>query len=372
MASHDQLDHQLDRLDQLDQLDRVADTGVFTGQVVIGVDTHKDQHVAAAVDPAAGLVATASFGNDGPGHAALAAWARALGPVAAFGIEGTGSYGKTLTAALARDGARVVEVNTYASSGRRARGKSDALDAEAAAWAVIGGRSATVPKTGEGPAESLRVLALARDGAVKARTEAGNALKALLADDPGLAAPCKTLSAKAVAARLARLRPRRSADPAQVRRVALRSISRRYLALDAEAADLEAQIKGLVDQTAPGLVAVFGIGHLSAATIMVAVGDNPERIRSEAAFAKMAGVCPIPAGSGKTDGRHRLYRGGNRQLNRAIYSIALCRMSHDDRTKQFVAERIRQGKTKKEIIRILKRYIAREVFALLKPTNQTT
>lgn len=342
------------------------------GSLIVGVDTHKDQHVAAAVDPAQGLVATATFGNDRPGHAALAAWAGALGPVAAFGIEGTGSYGKTLTAALTKAGARVVEINTYASSGRRARGKSDALDAEAAAWAVIGGRAKTTPKSCDGSAESLRALTVARDGAVKGRTEAGNAIKALLSDDLDLAGKCKGKSAKAIAAHLARLRPSRSADPVQARRRALRSIAGRWLDLDAEAADLAAQIKTLTERSVPDLVAAFGISHLTAATILAAVGDNPERIRSEAAFAKLAGVCPIPAGSGKTDGRHRLYRGGNRQLNRALYTIALCRMHFDDRTKRFVAERLRQGKTKKETIRILKRYIAREIFQLLKPTAPST
>jgi transposase len=346
-------------------------TGAVAGRIVVGIDTHKDQHVAAAIDPTAGLVATATFGNDGPGHAALAAWAAALGPIDCFGIEGTASYGKTLTAHLTAAGAGVIEVNTYASSGRRARGKSDALDAEAAAWAVIGGRSTVVPKACDGPAEALRALNVARDGAIKARTEAGNTIKALLADDLDLAKTCKGKPAKAIAATLARLRPQRSADPVQTRRVALRSLSRRYLALDDEAAELESRIKDLTETTAPDLVAVLGISHLTAATILAAVGDNPDRIRGEAAFAKLAGVCPIPAGSGQTDGRHRLNRGGNRRLNAALYTIALTRMHFDDRTKRFVAERLRQGKTKKDTIRLLKRYIAREVYGLLKSMQQT-
>ncbi|THV32751.1 IS110 family transposase, partial [Glycomyces buryatensis] len=310
------------------------------GRLVIGVDTHKAQHVAAAVEPARGLITTASFDNTRAGHAALAAWAAALGPVAVFGIEGTGSYGKTLTAALAAAGAQVVEVNTYASSGRRARGKSDALDAEAAAWAVIGGRATGVPKACNGPVEALRALMVARSGAVKARTESGNALKALLSDDLDLTEACDGKNTKALALHLTRLRPRRGADPVQSRRIALRSIARRWLALDAEAADLEAAIKDRTEAAAPALVAAFGISYVTAATILCAVGDNPERIGSEAALAKLAGVCPIPAGSGQTDGRHRLYRGGNRQLNRALYTITLCRMHHDERTRKFVTERI--------------------------------
>jgi transposase len=350
-------------------IDHPADNRVRPGQIVVGVDTHKDQHVAAAVDPARGVIQAASFGNDGPGHAALAAWAACLGPVSAFGIEGTGSYGKTLTAYLTGAGAVVVEVGTYASSGRRARGKSDALDAEAAAWAVINGRAKATPKSSDGLAEALRVLTVARDGAVKARTEAINAIKALLADDLDLAETCRGKAAKAIAAHLARLRPGRTSEALGARRVALKSAANRYLDLDAEAAELETRIKDLTVKVAPDLVAAFGISYLTAATILAAVGDNRERIRSEAAFAKLAGACPIPAGSGKTDGRHRLYRGGNRQLNKALHTIVLCRMGHDERTKRYVAERIRRGKTKREIIRMLKRALAREIFHLL---NQVT
>lgn len=343
-----------------------------SARLVIGVDTHKDQHVAAAVDPTEGLIATAAFGNDRPGFAALAAWTAALGPVSCFAIEGTGSWGKNLTGHLSSVGAQVVEVNTFNLADRRARGKSDALDAEAAAWAVIGGRATAIPKSCDGPVEALRSLTVARESAIKARTEANNALKALLVDDLELTGSCKGKSLKAIAEHLARLRPRSAAGPVGARRTALRSLARRYLALDAEAADLADRIKGLIAQTAPTLLAAFGISHLTAAAILVAVGDNPERIASEAAFAKLAGVCPIPTGSGKTDGRHRLNRGGNRRLNAALYRIALTRMHYEDRTKCFVAERIRQGKTKKEILRILKRYIAREVYQLLKPPATKT
>jgi transposase len=353
-------------------IDPPRGTSAFAGRLVVGVDTHKHLHVAAAVDPARGLIATASFPNDRPGHAALAAWAAALGPVDRFGIEGTASFGKTLTAHLTGTGAVVIEVNTYAATGRRSRGKSDALDAEAAAWAVIGGRATTTPKTCDGPAEALRALTVARDGAVKARTETGNTLTGLLAEDLDLAESWNGKPVKAIAAALARLHPGRASEPTRSRRAALRSLARRWIALDTEAADLETQIKHCTSQAAPDLVAAFGISHLTAATILAAVGDNPDRIRSEAAFARLAGTAPIPAGSGATDGRHRLHRGGNRQLNRALYIIALCRMNHDERTKRFVAERLHRGKSKKEIIRILKRYIAREVFQLIKPVTQDT
>jgi transposase len=341
-------------------------------RLVIGVDTHKHQHVAAAVSPARGLVATAVFSNDRPGHAALAAWAGALGPIAAFGIEGTGSWGKTLTAHLTGLGAQVVEAGTCLPGDRRTRGKSDPLDAEAAARAVLEGRATTTPKSSDGPAEALRALTIAREGAVKDRTEAMNTITMLLAQDPDLTTACKSKSPKATCEHLARLRPGNPADPAQARRTALRSIARRWRALDTEAADLETQIRAITAQAAPDLVATFGIGHLTAATLLAAVGDNPERIHSEAAFAKLAGTCPLPTGSGQTSGRHRLNRGGNRQLNRAIYTIALTRMAHDQRTKHFIMERLNKGKTKKETIRILKRHITREVWQLLKTTPATT
>jgi transposase len=339
------------------------DTG--PGPIVIGVDTHKHQHIAAAVDPARGLLATAAFGNDRAGHAALAAWAAALGPVEAFGIEGTSSWGKTLTAHLTSHGARIIEVNTTSPGERRSRGKSDPLDAEAAARAVLDGRANAVPKTGTGPAEALRTLTIARDGAVKARTEAGNALQALLTDDPDLAQACKAKGRKATAQHLARLRPGKGTDARTARRTALRSTARRWLALDTEAADLEHQITTLAAQAAPDLVGAYGIGPHTAATILTAVGDNPDRIRSEAAFAKMAGACPLPTGSGQTAGRHRLNRGGNRGLNRALYLIALTRMAGEQRTKDFVTRQLARGKTKKETIRILKRHIAREIYRLL-------
>ncbi|MCD0444566.1 IS110 family transposase [Glycomyces sp. A-F 0318] len=338
--------------------------------LVVGVDTHKHQHVAAAVHPAQGLVATTVFGNDAPGHAALAAWAAALGPVTCFGIEGTGSWGKTLTAHLTELGARVVEAGTSLPGDRRTRGKSDPLDAENAARAVLDGRATATPKTADGPAEGLRALSIARDGAVKDRTEAANTINMLLAEDPDLTKACKGKGPKGLAQHLAHLRPGDAADPAQARRLALKSIARRWLALDHEAAGLEARIKDLTAQAAPDLLGAFGIGHLTAATILAAAGDNPDRIRTEAAFAKPAGACPLPTGSGQTAGRHRLNRGGNRQLNRALYTIALTRMAHHARTKQFVAERLARGKTKKETIRILKRHIAREIYRLLKTTSK--
>jgi transposase len=340
--------------------------------LVVGVDTHKRQHVAAALDPARGVVATGVFGNDRPGHAALAAWAGALGPVAAFGIEGTGSWGKTLTAHLTGLGAHVVEAGTCLPGDRRNHGKSDPLDAANAARAVLEGRATTTPKSSDGPAEALRALTIAREGAVKDRTEAANTIKMLLTEDLGLQAACKGKGPQALAAHLTRLRPGKATDPAQARKIALRSISRRWLALDAEAADLQQQITALTAQAAPDLVAAFGIGHLTAATILAAVGDNPERLHSEAAFAKLAGTCPLPTGSGETAGRHRLNRGGNRSLNRAIYTITLTRMAHDQRTKRFVTERINKGKTKKETIRILKRHITREIWQLLTTTPAIT
>jgi transposase len=336
-------------------------TPVRSGHVVIGVDTHKHLHVAAALDTIGGTLAHLTIPNERAGFADLAAWAADQGQIVAFGIEGTGSYGQALASYLRRQGARVVEVNRPDRRARRLNGKSDTIDAENAARSVLAGFATAEPKTADGAAEAIRRLKIAADTAVKARTAAMITLKTMLVHaDEDLRSSCERLGHKTLCAKLSRLRPGEAVDPDTAARAALRSLARRWLDLDAEATALATQINALVQAAAPQLLVPFGIGPDTAAQILISVGDNPERIRSEAAFAKLAGVCPIPAGSGKTDGRHRLYRGGNRALNAALYRAVLTRM-----------RRTTEGKTKKEIIRCLKRYLAREVFHLLKPAPTT-
>lgn len=344
-----------------------------SGHLVIGVDTHKHLHVAAAVDTIGGLQATLTIPNDSGGFAQLVGWAAELGQVIAFGVEGTGSYGQPLTLFLHRRGAKVVEVNRADRSARRFKGKSDAVDAENAARAVLAGLATAVPKSADGTAEAIRRLKAANDTAVKARSQAMITLKALLVQaDERLRTECQGLNARKLATKLAKLRPGSPVDPDHAARLSLRSLARRWIHLDEEAADLFAHITELVKATAPQLLEAPGIGPDTAAEVLIAVGDNPERITSEAALAKLAGACPIPAGSGKTDGRHRLNRGGNRHLNAALYRTVLSRMRYNHRTRDYVAKRTAEGKTKREIIRCLKRYLVREIYQLLKPVSQVT
>ncbi|GAB4006110.1 IS110 family transposase [Glycomyces albus] len=341
-----------------------------SGHLVIGIDTHKHLHVAAALDTIAGPQATLTIANDSGGFCALIEWAADLGQVVAFGIEGTGSYGQALTRFLHQHGAKVVEVNRPDRAARHRKGKSDAIDAENAARAVLAGLATAAPKSADGTVEAIRRLKIAYNTAVKSRSQAMNALKNLLVfADETLQADCQGLSARKLAGHLARLRPAAPAEPEQAARHGLRSLARRWLNLDEEASGLAAQIEALTAQRAPDLLDVYGIGPDTAAEILIAVGDNPDRITSEAALAKIAGACPIPAGSGKTDGRHRLNRGGNRQLNSAIYRIVLARMRFHEPTRAYLTRRTSEGKNKREIIRCLKRYVIREIYQILKPAT---
>ena len=333
--------------------------------VTVGVDTHKDLNVAVALDARGRVVGTTTVPTTPRGHSSLVAWAKSFGPVAAVGIEGTGSYGAGLTRHLRSTGVRVLEVERPERKGRRGAGKTDPLDAERAARAVLAGETRVLPKGGDGAVESLRVIWGSRRGAVKARTQAANQLHALVVTAPDLLRnELRRLTCAQLVARAARWRAGAASDTTAACRFAMRSVARRYLLLGQEirAADLE--IRRLVDQVAPRLVAAPGVGYETAAALLVAAGDNPERLRSEAAFAHLCGAAPIPATSGKTV-RHRLNRAGERQANRALFLIVLVRMYRDQRTKAYVARRTTEGRSKPEIIRCLKRYVAREVFALL-------
>lgn len=344
-----------------------------SGHLVIGVDTHKDLHIAAAIDTIAGLQATTTIPNDPGGFAALCSWAASLGQVMAFGIEGTGSYGQSLTRHLLAHGCKVTEVNRPDRAARARKGKSDAIDAENAARAVLAGIATATPKTADGPVEAIRRLKVAYGTAVKSRVQAMNALKGLLISaDDRLQRDCRDLTSPRLTAHLARLRPGDPTDPDTAARTALRSLARRWITLNEEAAELAAQIEALTARTAPALIEIFGIGPDTAAEILIAVGDNPDRIGSESALAKLAGASPVPTGSGKTAGRHRLNRGGNRQLNNALYRIVLSRLRFHQPTRDYLARRTTEGKNKREIIRCLKRYVVREVYQALKTMHQNT
>ena len=343
-------------------------------QVVIGgIDTHKDIHVAALSDSAGLVLGSAAFPTTQAGYRQLQAWLGRFGTVARVGVEGTGSYGAGICRQLSAAGIEVVEVNRPDRSQRRRRGKSDALDAAAAAEAARTGNRTAIPKSRDGQVEALRVLRLTRASAVKARTKAWQQIDQLLVTGPSrLRDQLRQLTRMKLIRRCAAWRPDsyQAADPAVATRIALQQLARRYLQLDEEISHSDALLDSIVTELAPQLIAVAGIGPETAGQILVTVGDNPGRVHSEAAFAMLCGVAPLPASSGKTQ-RHRLNRGGDRQANRAIHVIATTRKRCDPRTQAYMKKKLAEQHTRREATRSLKRLIAREVYYLLHPAPHT-
>ncbi len=343
-----------------------------TGKVAIGVDTHKYLHVAVALDELGGRLADLTVAADSGGYALLEQWATGLGRVIAFGIEGTGSYGAGVASHVHRRGHRVIEVNRPDRRERRLNGKSDLLDAENAARAVLSGRATAAPKAAEGEIEMLRQIKIAKDTAVKARTQAMVTLKTLTVTAPPiLREELDGLSKMALIERCAGLRPGPLTTPLAATKHCLRGLARRWQLLQLEIKEHEQHLTALTSTVAPAMVAAFGIGADTAAEMLIVAGDNPDRIHSEAAWAKLCGVCPVPASSGMTN-RHRLNRGGHRQANAALYRTVIVRLRFHQPTIDYVTRRTAEGKTKAEIIRCLKRYVAREVWAYLHPARRET
>jgi transposase len=330
------------------------------------VDTHKDAHVAVALDGLGRPQGTLSVPANPAGYKRLVDWANGFGSVEHVGVEGTGSFGSGLARFLRTQGIKVSEVIRPKRRDQYRAGKSDPIDAEAAARAVLAGTATGQPKDADGRVEMIRNLRLARRSAVKARAAGVNQLKTLLVTAPeGLKSELCGLSTAKLVATASRFRPGMNpSDVEAATKFALRSVARRYQRLSEEISELDEQLDRLVTEAAPELVAVEGVGIDTAASLLIAAGDNPERLKNEAAFAQLCGAAPIPASSGKNV-RHRLNRHGNRDANRALYVIAVCRMSRDKRTRSYVAKRTAEGKSKKEIIRCLKRYIAREIYRIL-------
>ena len=337
-----------------------------------GVDTHKDVHVAAAVDQAGRLLGTASFGADPAGYRELQAWLSGLGLLVRVGVEGTGSYGAGLSRHLLGAGVEVAEVVRPNRQMRRRRGKSDTVDAEAAARAALGAERTVTPKSGDGVVESIRQIRVAVCSTRDHLTRVSNQIRDLVVTAPEqLRSQLGPLSAARRVARCARFRPGDPADPAQAAKVALRTLARQHEALAADLAELREHLDALTAQAAPALRAAKGIGPDVASILLITAGDNPHRLRNEASFAALCGASPVEASSGRTV-RHRLNQGGNRQANHALWRIAMVRLATCERTRTYAARRTAQGKSRREIIRCLKRYIAREVFALLaKPQPHT-
>ncbi|MCZ2819737.1 IS110 family transposase [Modestobacter sp. VKM Ac-2977] len=338
------------------------------GAVIGGVDTHKHIHVAAVCDPLGRVLASDTFPTTTAGFKALLRFLRSHGELAAVGIEGTGCWGGGLARWLAARDVHVVEVDRPNRQARRRRGKSDTIDAEEAARAVVAGRARTVPKTGTGPVEMARQLRVARRSAIKQRTQALLQLQALADTAPDeLRDTVKKLRYAQLIATAARFRPGELTTTSAAAKYAMSALARRIQHLDAEIEGLDTHLKAILTAAHPDLLAAHGVGPDTAGALLVAAGDNPERLVSEQAFAALCGASPVQASSGNTH-RHRLNRGGDRQANSALWRIVLVRMKTHPPTRDYVTRRTAEGLAKRDIMRCLKRYVAREIYHHISPT----
>jgi transposase len=310
------------------------------------------------------VLGVAAFPATRWGYCSLSSWLGEFGTIGRVGVEGTGAYGAGVARHLRGLGVEVIEVDRPNRQLRRAQGKSDTIDAIDAARAVLSGRATGVAKTADGNVEAMRALLIAKRSGREARITCLNQVRHL-----GFTAPDELrerfgrVSRGMLAAQAAALRPRPDSDAViYATKLAMRSLGRRVLGIDEEIAQLEVVLGELVTATAPGLVGLYGVGVDTAAILCVAAGDNPQRVRSEAAWAHLCGVAPLEATSGKVTRRHRLNRGGNRQANHALWRIVFTRLGSDPRTRTYVARRLDEGRSRPEIIRILKRYVARETY----------
>lgn len=305
-----------------------------------------------------------SFSVTTDGYRELLSWLESFGTVDHVGIEGTRTYGAGLSRFLTETGVAVLEVNRPDRSARRPKGKSDDVDAEAAARSVLSGQTTAIPKSHNAAVEAIRTLRMVYGSAVKDRTAALNQFHAVVTTAPeavrdelaGLAVPAQIQ-------KVGRWRTRQGDDVvAAATRKTLAELAARIVVLDEQADRLETELTSLVESTAAALVDLPGVGVHTAAELLMAAGDNPRRIKSEAAFAHLCGAAPVPASSGKTT-RHRLNFAGNRAANHALWRIVMARMAHNDpRTIAYVERRTAEGLSKRDILRCLKRYVAREVF----------
>ncbi len=332
--------------------------------IVAGADTHADTVHVAAVTMTGAVIGDREFPTTRAGYTAAVAFLHSMGHVERIGVEGTASYGAGFTRAVTAAGLEVVEVTRAVKSTRRLKGKSDPLDAYSAARTALAGDGLATPK--DDTTSGLRALHIARRSAIKHRTAVINQIKAMLVAAPdAVREKYRGLTTLRIIEAIARCRPDAQAEPwAQSVLVAAKMLAQRVQFLEAQAEALEAQIDAIVTDANPGLRAAYGIGADTAAQLLITAGANPHRLHSEAAFAALCGAAPVPASSGKTN-RHRLSRGGDRAANNALFRIALVRMSHHQPTKDYVQRQLALGHTRMEVLRKLKRAIAREIFKLL-------
>jgi len=321
--------------------------------------------VAVALAPNGGRLGECRIPTTRNGYDELIGWTEQFGYSPLFAMEGTGSFGAGLCRELVDAGFPVVEVNRPDRSTRRRLGKDDAIDAEAAARSWISGTATVIPKSGGEKVEMIRLLKCAKDSATESRTRAINQIKAILVTAPApLRERLESLRRSALITACAALRPGPLHGPTAAAKRALRILARRIQALEQEILELLDDLDSLTQAVCPGLRQTYGVGIDGAAILLTAAGDNPQRIRSEAAFAALCGVSPLPASSGKTN-RHRLNRSGNRQANAALHRIAVVRLRWHEQTQIYATRRTGEGLSKAEILRCLKRFIAREVFHTL-------
>jgi len=333
---------------------------------VVGVDTHRDEHVlAVVVAPAGAVVARRTVSASGRGYGQALRFAQRYAAGArVWAVEGAGHYGVGLARYLNGRGEAVLEVGRSSRNERRLRGKDDELDAVRAALTAFASEPLALPRSGE-RREALRLLLVARRSAVDVRREALVQLRSVIVTAPDrLREELRGLPVQRLLERCCRLRLSAAAAPdEQAARLVLRTLARRIEAASAEADELEQEILAHVQALAPQLLDEPGVGPIVAAQLIVS-WSHRGRVRSEAAFARLAGVAPVPASSGQTR-RHRLSRGGDRQLNRALHTVVLHRRQHDPVTKDYIARRIAEGKSRREATRLLKRYLARHLYRLL-------
>ena len=341
-------------------------------QITGGVDTHRDVHVVAALDERGGLLDTNEFPATASGYHDLLVWLAWFGPIDKVGVEGTGTYGAGLARHLMDNDVEVIEVDRPNRQRRRRAGKSDTTDAISAARSALSGEASTTAKTRDGNVEKLRVLRVARRSIRQDRIRALNQLRALIVTaPPDLHDQLATLSTISVAQAVAKFRVADPTTSMGALKYAMRSLGRRAEDLRAEGKAIDKIMRTIIEDTAPKLIDQGGIGVDAAGALLVAAGDNPQRLHSEAAFVRLCGAAPLEASSGMVT-RHRLSRAGNREANAALYRIIVNRMSNDDRTRAYAKRRRAEGKSNLEIIRALKRYVAREIYPLLGNNPLTT
>lgn len=336
-------------------------------KVIAGIDTHADTHHVALISETGRHLADQEFLAVNSGYRNIVEFITSFGAVIAAGVEGTGTYGAELARTLTQEGIQVREVMRPNRQGRRLRGKSDSLDAYQAAESVLADRGTAIPKARNGAVESLRVLRAERNSAMRARVAVMTQVQSILVAAPEqLRARYRGLAAASMMAVLEKTRPSGDlSEPVNATAIVLKRLAIRYRHLDQELALIDAELDALITVHAPMIRDLQGVGTEVASQLLVTVGDNPERIATEAKFAALVGVAPVPASSGKTT-RHRLSRGGDRQANKAIHHVALVRVMSDTRTRTYVAKRRQEGKSTREIMRCLKRYIAREIYDQLR------